>query len=273
MASPPNPFDQLPPEESQPQVVYPPPPGLRPSGEDPPWTGWDVVGIVGITIVSIVVLPSLIIWGAHALVYPKLGWLQIARIPEVILIAQVFMYVVVLAAMVQILKSRSGAFWRTVKWNWPRYRWLGFLLVGMVLYFVLAGLGNLVPIPKHLPIDKFFETARQATILSLIAVTLAPLMEELFFRGFLYPVLARRLGVTASVILTAGAFAILHGAQLKYSWAVLIIFFVGLALTIVRAVTKSVAASFLVHVGYNGTLSVLMFVVTGGFKHLEKLNQ
>src|SRR5437879_9704329 len=85
--------------------------------------------------------------------------------------------------------------------------------------------------------------------MSIFAVTLAPLMEELFFRGFLYPVLARRLGVGSGIFLTSAAFAVLHGAQLKYSWAVLIIFLVGLALTIVRAVTKSVAACFLLHVG------------------------
>jgi hypothetical protein len=54
---------------------------------------------------------------------------------------------------------------------------------------------------------------------------------------------------------------------------VLIIFLVGVALTTVRAITKSVAASFLLHVGYNGTLSLLMFVVTGGFHHLDRLNQ
>jgi membrane protease YdiL (CAAX protease family) len=136
----------------------------------------------------------------------------------------------------------------------------------------LGGVGLLLPIPKHLPIDRFFATSREATLMSIFAVTLAPLMEELFFRGFLYPVLARRWGVFASVILTSAAFGILHGAQLKYSWAVLLIFIVGIALTTVRAVTKSVAASFLVHVGYNGTLSLLLYVVSGGFRHLEKLN-
>ena len=102
---------------------------------------------------------------------------------------------------------------------------------------------------------------------------MAPLMEELFFRGFLYPVLARRIGTVASILFTAVAFGLLHGAQLKYSWAVLVIFLVGVILTTVRALTKSVAASFLVHVGYNGTLSVLLFIATGGFRHLERLNR
>ena len=75
------------------------------------------------------------------------------------------------------------------------------------------------------------------------------------------------------ILVTAALFGLLHGAQLGYSWAVLIIFFVGLALTTVRAVTKSVASSFLVHVGYNGTLSLLLFAATSGFRHLERINQ
>jgi hypothetical protein len=48
---------------------------------------------------------------------------------------------------------------------------------------------------------------------------------------------------------------------------------VGLTLTITRAVTKSVAAGFLIHMAYNGTLSILLFVGTDGFRHLERLNQ
>jgi membrane protease YdiL (CAAX protease family) len=54
---------------------------------------------------------------------------------------------------------------------------------------------------------------------------------------------------------------------------VLVIFMVGLALTITRAVTKSVAASLVMHMAYNGALSILLFVGTDGFRHLERLNQ
>jgi len=38
----------------------------------------------------------------------------------------------------------------------------------------------------------------------------------------------------------------------------------------VRAITKSVAASFLVHVGYNGTQMLIAVVDTHGFRHMEK---
>ena len=66
--------------------------------------------------------------------------------------------------------------------------------------FVLSWVGALLPVPRHLPIERFFETARQATITSIFAVTLAPLMEELFFRGLLYPTLARWLGQLTGVL-------------------------------------------------------------------------
>jgi hypothetical protein len=128
--------------------------------------------------------------------------------------------------------------------------------------------------PTELPIDKFFQTPAEAWVLSIFGMTFAPLLEELFFRGFLYPVLARRVGVVLSVFLTAVAFGLIHAPQLGRAWGpVLIVFLVGLALTICRAITKSVAAGVLIHVAYNGTISVLLFIGSDGFRHLERLNQ
>jgi hypothetical protein len=45
---------------------------------------------------------------------------------------------------------------------------------------------------------------------------------------------------------------------------------VGVVLTAVRAITKSVASSFIAHVGYNATLMVLTAVATDGFRHMDK---
>ena len=229
--------------------------------------------LIGLILITLVVVPLGIVMVAHLLVYKKTSIAEIAKIPEVVMIAQVLVYAAVFALMRWRVDELRQPFWTAIRWNWPQARWGGFLLLGVVLYFVLIGLGQVLPIPKHLPIDQFFQTARQAGIVSIIAVTLAPLMEELFFRGFLYPVLAQKTGTVLGILVTSALFGLLHGAQLGYSWAVLIIFLVGVALTTVRAVTKSVASSFLVHVGYNGTLSLLLFVATSGFRHLERIGQ
>jgi hypothetical protein len=51
---------------------------------------------------------------------------------------------------------------------------------------------------------------------------------------------------------------------------VLVIFVVGLICGVVRVVTRSVGASFLVHVGYNGIQMIAALVYTHGFRHMEK---
>ncbi len=259
------------PDPGLPQTETPVP--VRPAlSEDPAWGGLDVFAVVAVSVAALLVVPTIAVVVAHFLFFPKVGLRELTQIPEVVLVAQLLIYLVVFALIYRLLRSRTGRFLEPLRWNWP-LSWVGFLLLGSLVYFALMGLGQLLPIPKHLPIDRFFQTSREAAMMTVLSITLAPFMEELFFRGFLYPVLARKFGMMAAIFFTGAAFGLLHGAQLKFSWAVLIIFIVGVVLTAVRAFTKSVAASFLVHVGYNGTLSVLLFVATGGFHHLERLNQ
>jgi membrane protease YdiL (CAAX protease family) len=83
-------------------------------------------------------------------------------------------------------------------------------------------------------------------------------------------VLARRLGAVWGILLTALPFGLMHYLQYRSWSAVLIIILVGVVLTTVRAITKSVASSFLAHVGYNGTLMLIAAVATDGFRHMEK---
>jgi membrane protease YdiL (CAAX protease family) len=174
--------------------------------------------------------------------------------------------------MVQLVRRAGRPFWEAVGWNWPANPW-AYLAGGLGLAFVLQLIGHFLPMPRELPVDRFFRTPAQAWVLTAFGLLVAPLMEELFFRGFLYPVLARRLGVAVSVVLTGFGFGLIHASQLGKAWApILIIFLVGVVLTIVRAVTKSVAAGVLVHFAYNGTIFGLMFVFTDGFRHLERLN-
>ena len=52
----------------------------------------------------------------------------------------------------------------------------------------------------------------------LFAVVLGPIYEELFFRGFLFPLLAKTFGAAAGIILSALPFALLHGAQNQWAW-------------------------------------------------------
>lgn len=247
-----------------------PPTGPR----DPAWNGWDVLRLIFITILCLAVgiLAALLV--AKRWVYPVFGVVEILRMPLVVVAGQASGYLLVLIYMFLLVtrERRRPDFLAAIHWNWPSSA-VPYLFAGFVLSLALQGLAHLLPIPKNLPIDTFFRTPGEAWALTTFGITLAPLMEELFFRGFLYPVLERRLGLSAAVVLTAAGFALLHGSQLMFAWGpVLVIFLVGVVLTSVRAKQNSVAASLLIHMAYNATISVLMFIATDGFKHLEKLS-
>ena len=242
---------------------------------DPAWNAWDVLRLIFLTLVALFVGVFTVLLIARWRLYPHTALGEIARVPLVVVAGQSLAYLLILAYMYILVTRERGRpdFLAALHWNWPSNIAI-YLLAGFVLSLALQGVAHLLPIPKDLPIDSFFRTPAEAWALGILSITLAPLMEELFFRGFLYPVLARRLGLPVAVLLTALGFALLHGAQLMFSWGpVLVIFLVGLVLTIVRAKTNSVAAGVLIHMAYNGTITVAMFAATDGFRHLEKLNQ
>jgi uncharacterized protein len=134
--------------------------------------------------------------------------------------------------------------------------------------------GRFLPFPKKTPFEALLQRPSSLILIMVFSVTLGPLMEELFYRGFLYPVLKRQFGVATGILGTALPFGLMHFAQYGNSWAsVLLIFVVGVVLAVVREWKNSLGASFLVHVAYNGTISMLMFAATDGFRHMERLSQ
>jgi uncharacterized protein len=246
-----------------------------PASNDPVWNGWDILRLILVTVAALFVGVFAVLPLAHWLVYPHRHFDQIVRIPLVIVAGQSLAYLLILAYMYILVTRERGRpdFLAAIHWNWPSNIAVC-ILAGFVLSLSLQVLAHFLPIPKELPIDSFFRTPAEAWALGILSITLAPLMEELFFRGFLYPVLARSLGLPFAVFLTALGFALLHAAQLGSAWGpVLVIFLVGLVLTMVRAKTNSVSAGVLIHMAYNGTITVAMFAATDGFRHLEKLNQ
>ncbi|MGB0041646.1 MAG: type II CAAX endopeptidase family protein [Terriglobales bacterium] len=252
------------------------PPDLVPAApSDPAWNGWDILRLTLLTIVALFAGVFVVLLISRWWLYPHSDLGEIAHIPLVLVAGQSVAYLLILAYMyVLVTRERHRPdFFAAIHWNWPS-NIVVYVLAGFVLSVSLQGLAHFLPIPKELPIDTYFRTPAEAWALGILSVTLAPLMEELFFRGFLYPVLARSLGLPVAVFLTALGFALLHGAQLMFSWGpVLVIFLVGIVLTMVRAKTNSVAAGVLIHMAYNGTITIAMYAATDGFRHLERLNQ
>ncbi len=198
---------------------------------------------------------------------------ELARDPKIVVPAQLAAYLVVVAFMYFLVRMRAPGFLHAVRWNWPHRAALVFWIGGMALALVVQVTSSLLPIPKSLPIEHYFRDPTGAWLMAAFGITVAPVVEELFFRGFLYPVLARRLGLFFGVVLTAAGFAVLHAGQLAHAWApLLLLFIVGIILTLVRARTGSVAASVVLHAGYNAMIFALLYIGTDHFRHFEKMS-
>lgn len=378
------------------EALVPPSP-INPGAEDPPWSGLDLLIVIMVLVAALFLFTS--IFFAAVLHSRFSGGVSAAELgknpgPLVIVPGMTLAYVAMLIAMyVLVTRHRQRPFWQTIGWRWPgNMGWLGFMAGGALLAVGLGEISRLLPIPKSLPMDKFFQNRQGAYLMMIFGVAIAPLAEEMLFRGFLYPVLDRwlqalfmtprlfrrgcawvlimagwgyvehRLPLVWSVLLTivvflavgtlvvgrrlrsgeapssavvlpasaivawgvasgaishhlfgivttallvlAGllgllsiaptlevataarggrlvailatsiAFAMVHSEQLGQAWGpLLVLFVVGLVLTVTRALTRSVTPGLLIHVGYNLMLFGVLYIGTDHFRHLERMTQ
>lgn len=90
----------------------------------------------------------------------------------------------------------------------------------------------------------------------LTLVVVAPLAEEILFRGYLYGKLRKTAPVWLAMILTSILFAAIHG-----QWNVAVdVFALSIILCILRETTKSIWAGILLHMIKNGIAFYLLFI-------------
>ena len=241
---------------------------------DPVWTGLDVFRLLLMGVIALFACVFALTFVVHGATFQQ-RLTRLGKSADLLVVGQMLSYVLLLGYMYILVtrERRSPAFWKAIHWNWPAQIW-PYLAIGITLQVSLLGVERFLPLPKETPFDTLLHKPSTVILIAAFATTLGPLMEELFFRGFLYPVLARRLGTSAGIAISALGFGLMHAAQYGNSWAsIFLIFLVGVVLGTVRAAKDSVAAGVLVHVAYNGTIILMLAVATQGFRHLEKLSQ
>jgi membrane protease YdiL (CAAX protease family) len=192
----------------------------------------------------------------------------------VVLISQAVLDAGAILYLYLMLLARTPApFWQSIGWREMRpgagkirHSALQFLAGGGVLAVVVSFAGGFLNSKETLPIEELLQARVSILLFGILGVLVAPLVEETIFRGFLYPVIARRLGITAGIAITGTLFGLMHAAQLWGGWGqIALLILVGVVLTWARARTGTVAASYFVHLGYNGLqlAGYLIYVVSG----------
>jgi len=210
-----------------------------------------------------------------------LSAVQVQRVfensPQLLVETNVLWYALLfLFLYVTLAVLRDVPFWRSLGWRKLNANPAAGTASGWMYFFSGCGLAIFVALAsynmkdtEHLPIQEIFKNRSGAMLLMAMAVLVAPLVEETVFRGYLYPLFAKSLGVLPGILITGVLFGLMHGSQLGWTWRlVLLLTLVGVIFTFARARTGTVLASFLLHLGYNSMIALTSVIATRGFQHL-----
>jgi membrane protease YdiL (CAAX protease family) len=122
--------------------------------------------------------------------------------------------------------------------------WLGAAAVGAVLLSVLtelvAFLPGASPVPRLYTTTILFTSPWDWIALAVHLVLIAPLVEEVLYRGVFYPAVAARYGVWVATAASIVVYGTLHLMTYGSDWAALLrAFAAGMLYTFLRAASKS----------------------------------
>jgi uncharacterized protein len=129
---------------------------------------------------------------------------------------------------------------------------LAFLLVNLLLSWFFSAIGVIQNQAAQYPLQPGDWTGQ--LLIALAGTLLAPVGEELFFRGYVYGALRERFGVVASCVGSAALFAAAHLLSATQGLAALIVpvFVLGVLLAWLRERSASLLPSIIVHMLNNG---------------------
>jgi membrane protease YdiL (CAAX protease family) len=231
-------------------------PYMMPPERIPFWGYNDLLLFIGLAPVCLIV--------GYLLVKLPLRILHIHPAVEVeeALPEQLLGYLFLFGALGLIFRHGYGRpFWASLGWTNMRLP-LGVVvcfgaLTGVIVLFASA----LIHLPDTAtPMTDLMKTRTAILLLAVFGTTVAPVCEELAFRGFLQPLLVRGLGVAPGILLATIPFGLLHFPEYGNSWLhVLVISAAGAAFGAMRQFTGSTKAAALMHASYNAFFFLALF--------------
>ena len=172
-------------------------------------------------------------------------------------------------------------FWETIRWSWPvdANPWRRALLLGstVLLAVALLALGWLITSilgGGETQIDQLIKSSFAARLTTaFIAAATAPFVEEVIYRGVLYPAVDRAFGTIWAVLVVSLMFTGVHLLQYHNNLGVIaVISMLSITLTLARALTGRLFPCFVIHLVFNGIQSITIVAspYLESTQHLEK---
>lgn len=134
---------------------------------------------------------------------------------------------------------------------------------GLLLFVLILGAGYIIQLlhPELLPqpfedVLRDVNSYQELLLMLLVGSVFAPLVEEMYFRGMVYPVLRKYIGVTWAIVISGLFFGLLHWDL----WRTIPLALGGMALAYIYERSGTIYAPWLAHGVWNGIMAILVFL-------------
>jgi membrane protease YdiL (CAAX protease family) len=263
-------LDELEPAEVAPIPVL----ELMASPDNPPWNGWVALGYWILSVIFIVVVPSVFLVpyvlskGVDIKNHDALTNFIFTDPTAIVLqLAPVILaHILTLAAgWFIVTRFNRFSFRKTLGWSMDGFKiWhavlltIAFYLFGFLMTSLFGKVEN--------DFERLIEGSRIAVYLvAILATFTAPLVEEVVYRGVLYSAFQRKFGFAASVIFVTLLFTVVHVPQYSQNSvpdyaSVITLLILSLSLTLLRAGTGNLLPCIVLHTVFNGLQSVFLIL-------------
>jgi membrane protease YdiL (CAAX protease family) len=179
-----------------------------------------------------------------------------------------FYALLVFSVYVLVVVYHRRPFWASLHWRKPTVgKSIGYFMGGLMMALTVSLAPILLPDKQDFPLEQMFSSPRAAYAMAAFAVLIAPFMEEFVFRGVLFAIFERRVGIRFAIITTALLFAALHIEEYQGAWNHLfLILLVSVVFSLARGLTGSLTPSVILHFAYNFTLIAALYFGTHHFR-------
>lgn len=247
-------------------------PPIDSTPDNPSWNSWAAFGVWIASVLFIVVLGNLFV--LPYLMSQSLDFTNQAAIVEfakndptaVLLqvVATIPAHLLTLAlCWALITRFNKSPFWKTLGWQSGGFVWWHYAVILAGISAVAYTVSYFVPEQDNEVLRMLRTSHAVVYAFAFLATFTAPLVEEVVYRGILYPAFQRSFGIAPAVFFVTLVFAAVHFYQYWGSPSTLfLICFLSLVLTLVRVRAKNLLPCFILHTLINGIQSILLVIQT-----------
>ncbi len=246
---------------------------LRPTPNDPPWRSPAALGAWFVSVVLILLLPSIFLLPYLMTMDPPVSAsseiIKIAQSDKLAIFLQVASIIpahvlTLLLAWLIVTAGRRYSFREMLGWKTAGIVWWHYAAI-LVSFLAIAGAVQYFVPEQENDLLRILRSSRATVYLVVFMATFtAPLVEEVIYRGVLYSAFQRAMGVPAAFVIVTLLFSVVHVPQYYPSYStIFLLTLLSVCLTAIRVRSKNLLPCIILHMLFNGLQSLMILLDPG----------